>query len=154
MPLRRSERTASEARATRRPRSSLGDARLRICDVAFQPGNLGCEQRACRQRRVAIGLESRDGFGGVPGEILTAAIERRNCAGLEVSDAGNGGLQPAALLLVLRDRQRQRSFAALDGSGRIAHLLVENEEGRAVLQLLAGGGYAASEKCHDGLEHL
>ncbi|WP_375314839.1 TetR-like C-terminal domain-containing protein [Bradyrhizobium sp. A5] len=32
--------------------------------------------------------------------------------------------------------------------------MVEDQKSRAVLQLLAGGGDAAAEKCHDGLEHL
>ena len=88
------------------------------------------------------------------GEILAAAVERRDRAGLEIGDAGDGRLELAAFLLVLCNGQRQRPLAALDGGGRIAHLLVEDQKGRAVLQLLAGGGHAAAEKCHYGLEHL
>jgi hypothetical protein len=132
----------------------LGDAGLRACDVPLQPDDLGREQRACRQRRVAIGLQARDGFCGIVGEILAAAVERRDRARLEIGDAGDGRLELATFLLVLRDRQRQGPFAALEGGGGVAHLLIEDQKGRPVFQLLARGGHAAAEKCHYGLEHL
>ena len=64
-----------------------------------------------------------------------------------------GGVEPAAFLLVLRDRQRQRPLAALDGRGRIAHLLVEDQQRRAIFQFLPGGGDAAAEECQNGFEH-
>jgi len=89
----------------------LGDAGLRVRDVPLQADNLCREQRPRRQRRVAVGLEACDGFGGLLGEILAAAIERRNRAGLEIGDAGDGGLELAALLLVLRDRQIEAQAA-------------------------------------------
>ena len=103
---------------------------------------------------VAIGLQACDGFGGILGEILAATVERRNRTGLEIGDAGDGRLELAAFLLVLGDRQRQRPLAALDGGGRVAHLLVEDQKGRTVFQFLARGRHAAAEKCHYGLEHL
>jgi AcrR family transcriptional regulator len=59
--------------------------------VPPQPHDLGCEQGACRQRGIAIGLKARDGLGGIIGEILAAAVERRNRAGLEIGCA-NGAV--------------------------------------------------------------
>ena len=91
--------------------------------------------------------------GGFPGEILAAAVERRGGAGFEIGDAGVGGVEPAALLLVLRDRQRQRPLAALDGRGRIAHLLVEDQKRRAVFQFFSRGGHAAAEERQNSFEH-
>ena len=52
-----------------------------------------------------------------------------------------------------RDRQRQRALGAFDGRGRIAHLLVENEERRAVFQFFSRCSHAAPEERQNSFEH-
>ncbi len=69
-----------------------------------------------------------DRFGGFPRKIFPAAIEGGGRAEFEIGDAGVGRVETAALLLILGDRQRQRPLGALDGRGRVAHLLVEDQK--------------------------
>ena len=104
--------------------------------MALQPRNLLGKQRARGHRGIAVGLEIGDRLRGFPRKILAATVECGGGADFEIGDACVGGVEPAALLLVLRNGERQRPLAALDGGGRIAHLLVEDEKGRAVLQFL------------------
>ena len=87
-------------------------------------------------------------------EILPAAIERGGGAEFEIGDAGIGGVETAALLLILGDRQRQRPLGALDGGSRIAHLLVEDQKRRAVFQFFPRGSHAAPEERQNSFEHL
>ena len=131
----------------------IGDARLGAGDLALQPRDLRSEQRARGHRGVAVGFEIGDLLRRFAGEILAAAVERRGGAEFEIGDAGVGGVEPAALLLVLRDGERQRPLAALDGGSRIAHLLVEDEKRRAVFQFFSGGSHAAPEKRQNSFEH-
>ena len=49
---------------------------------------------------------------------------------------------------------QQHALGALDGGGCIAHLLVENEERVAALQLFSGGSHAAPEQRQNRFEHL
>src|SRR5206468_3753523 len=72
----------------------------------------------------------------------------------EIGDPGIGGVEAAAFLLVLRNGERQRPLAALDGGRRITHLLVEYEKGRAVLQFLPRCSHAAPEERQNSFEHL
>src|SRR3954447_18549210 len=153
MPLRRSERTASEARATRRPRSS---SVMRACALAT------CRfSRAISVANSARAVSAASRSASRPAMASAASLARSSrppssaatAAGLEIGDAGDGRLELASFLLILRDRQRQGPFTALDGGGRVAHLLIEDQKGCPVFQLLAGGGHAAAEKCHYGLEH-
>ena len=98
----------------------IGDARLGAGNLALQPRDLRCKQRARGHRGVAVGLQIRDRLRGLPREVLAAAIERRSGPHFEIGDARVGGVEPAALLLVLGNRERQAAFAALDRGRRIA----------------------------------
>ena len=133
----------------------LGDARLRACDVALQPGDLGREQvrapssphRGRPRDRRSPAAASLARSSRPPSSAAVARVSRSAMRAI-------GRLEPAAFLLVLRDRQRQRPLAALDGGGRVAHLLVEDQKRRPVFQFLARGSHAAAEKRQNSFEHL
>ena len=132
----------------------FGDAHLGVGDVALEARDLRGEQRPRGHRGVAVGLEAGNRFGGLPREIFPAAVECRGGADFEIGDAGIGGVEAPALLLVLGDRQGQRPLGAVDGGGRIAHLLVEDEKGIAALQFFSRCSHAAPEKRQNRFEHL
>ncbi len=102
--------------------------------MALQPGDLRGEQRARGHRGIALGFEIGDRLRGFAGEVLPTAFERRRGAHLEIGDPGVGGLEPPAFLLVAGDRQCQGPLRAVDGRGRIAHLLIEDDQRGAILQ--------------------
>ena len=131
----------------------LGDPRLRAGDLALHAGDFRSKQRSRGHRRVAVGFEIGDRLRCFAGEIFPAAIERGGGADFEIGDAGVGGVETAALLLVACDRQRQRALGTLHGRGRIAHLLVENEQRRAVFQFFPRCSHAAPEKRQNSFEH-
>jgi hypothetical protein len=68
--------------------------------------------------------------------------------------ASSGGVEAAALLLIAGDRQRQRALGPLDRRGGVAHLLVEDQKRRAVLQFFSRRSHAAPEKRQNSFEHL
>jgi hypothetical protein len=122
--------------------------------MALETRDFGCEQRPCGHRRVTVRLEAGDRLGGLSREIVAAAIECGGSADFEIVDAGIGGVETPSLLLILGDRQCQRPLGALDGGGRVAHLLVENEERVAALQFFSRGSHAAPEERQNSFEHL
>ena len=126
---------------------------FRAGHVTLQPRDFLGEQGSRGHRGIAVGFQARDRLRRFPREIVAAAIECRGCAQFEIGDPRIGGVETAALLLVLGDRQRQRPLAALDGRGRIPHLLVEDEKGRAVLQFLPRCSHAAPEERQNSFEH-
>ena len=121
--------------------------------MALETCHLGGEQGPRRHRAIAVGLQIGDRLRGLLREVFAAAIERRRGPHFEIGDARVGGVEPATLLLVLGDRQRQAPLASLDCGRRIAHLLIENEQCGAVFQFLFGGSHTAAEQCQNGLEH-
>jgi hypothetical protein len=92
------------------------------------------------------GCVAGDLLGGVSCEIFPAAIERGCGPDLEIGNPGIGGVEPPSLLLILGDGQRQRSLGAIEGRGRVAHLLIEDEERIAALQFFPRGSHAAPEE--------
>ena len=55
-------------------------------------------------------------------------------------------LQALSFRLVLRDRDRERALGALDPGRRIADLLVEDQQGAAIRELLLGAERRAAEQ--------
>ncbi len=120
-------------------------AQLRTGDLALHPRDLRSKQRACGHRGVAVGFEVGDGVRGLAGEIFPAGIKGCGGAHFEIGDPGVGGVEPAALLLIAGDRQRQRPLGTFHGRGRVAHLLVEDQKRRAVFQFFSRCSHAAPE---------
>lgn len=114
----------------------------------------GGEQRPRRHRGIPLGFEIGNRRRRFAGEIFPATIERGGGAGFQVGNAGVGGVEAPALLLVGGDRQGQRPLGTLDRNRRIAHLLVEDEKGIAALQFFSGDSHAAAEECQNRFEHL
>ena len=137
----------------RRPRSSSVIRASALATWRFMRRDFGREQRSRGHRGVAVGLEIGDRLCRLAGEIFPAAIECGGGADFEIGDAGVGGVETTALLLVAGDRQRQRALGAFDGRRRIAHLLVENEQRRAVFQFFSRGSHAAPEERQNSFEH-
>ena len=153
MPLRRSARTASEARARRRPRSRSVIRASALATWRFRRVISEANNVARGHRGVAVGFEIGDRLRRLAGEILPAAVERGGGAQFEIGDAGIGGVETAAFLLILGDRQRQRPLGTLDGGGRIAHLLVEDKKRRTVFDFLPADSHAAPENRQNSFEH-
>ena len=123
-------------------------------DLALQAADFGSEQRPRRHRGIPLRFETGNRFRRFTGEIFPAAIECRGGANFQIGDPGIGGVEAPALLLVLGDRQRQRPLGAVNGGGRIAHLLVEDEKGIAALQFFFDDSHAAAEEGQNRFEHF
>ena len=137
----------------RRPRSSSVMRASAPATWRFMPRDFRSKQGSRGHRRVAVGLEIGDRLGCFAGEIFPAAIECGGGADFEIGDAGVGGVETAALLLVACDRQRQRALGPFDGRAGIANLLVENEQRRAVFQFFPRCRHAAPEERQNSFEH-
>ena len=146
-------RTDSAAEAMRRPRSSSVSRWLDLRTIAFRPADLAREGRARLADGVPVRLHHGDRLGGLGGKLLAAAVEGCDGALLEVGDAGERRLQALSLRLVLRDRDRERALGALDPAGRVADLLVEDQQGAAVGELLLGAESRAADQGEYRLEH-
>jgi len=112
--------------------------------VAPEPRDLASEQGPGSHGGVAVRLQRGDRRGRFARQIFPATIESRGGADFQIGDAGVGGVETPALLPIAGDRQRQRPLGPLDGCGRIAHLLIEDEESLAALEFFFRHSHAAS----------
>ena len=130
------------------------DPRFGAADLALEPGDFAGEQRPRGHRGIPLRFEIGNRRRGFPGKIFPATIERRGGAGFEIGNAGIGGVEASALLLIPGDCQGQRPLGALDRSRRVAHLLIEDEKGIAALQFFSRNSHAAPEERQNRFEHL
>jgi len=129
------------------------EAAQAIANLALHARDFRREQGSRRHRGVAVGFEIGNRLCRLAGEIFPTTIKCRGGADFEIGDPGIGDVETAAFLLVAGDRQRQGALGALDGRGRIAHLLVENEKRRAVFQFFSRGSHAAPKERQNSFEH-
>jgi hypothetical protein len=119
-------RTASAARASRRPRSS--SARRADWSRTWLSSRPISAAKIARAFSAACASASRAAMASAAflGQIGAIRLQRLDGARLEFCDLGAGGGELAPFRLILRHGQSQRPSCPLDGARRVPHLLVEN----------------------------
>jgi hypothetical protein len=147
---RRATRTASPARAIRRPRSSC-ESRICCCRTWLRSFAISAAKKgASGQRCIAFGLEGRDGLRRLCREVVAFGRDGGNGARLEILDPGPGRVQLLPLLALLRDGDRQRVLSSVERPGSIAHLLVEDRQGILIGDLLTDRDDASANQRNQG----
>ena len=108
---------------------------------------------ASGRRSVALGLEGRDRLCGFCCEVVAAGLDRGNGPRFEVVDPGAGRVQPLALLALLCDGDRHRFLGSVERTGRVAHLLIEDQQRVLIGDLLGDRDGASAHERDQGLEH-
>ena len=111
------------------------------------------EGRSRGTERTPLGFEARDRLGRLAGEIIAARREGGHGAGFEILRAHLDLRQPARLRGVPGHGRSQHPPAPLQVGSGLANLLIEDEEGVAVVGLLAGLGGGAAGKCSQQRQH-
>ena len=131
----------------------IGQAPGRVGDGVAEVVEFAHKGRAGLLRRLPVSLQVRQGLRGVPGEVVAPGAQRLDGALFEVADFHPQGAEPTALRVVLRQSQGEGPAAALQRVGSFPNLLVENGQGVAIREILAGGGKKPADNGGDGLEH-
>ena len=115
--------------------------------------DLGGEEGLPCRCGVAVGLQRGDRFRPLAGSRLVAGSQGGTDADFEIRDPGFDTGDAGALLAVLSDGDGQRAPGPLEGGRGIPNLLVEDDQGIAVGDLLASCGNLTAEEGNERLEH-